>query len=398
MSIFPMKKNVFLLFSFFSALIANSQVLSTNNKVCTIYGQIDNYSEPIFVIKDANTLNKQKIERLNLNNQRFIFKTNLNNENTVKIFSLNKRNNTDTVFKVIISPTIDSVSLNIDGNDLNNIEINKKQTELDKIKYTKFKFQIEEEKDSIYKLIQNLNTSIRLVDSNSSRKIADSLESLNSLMSEKDSVGFNLDIEFIKNNPSSFQSLEILNYRTYRRPISIKIDSILTIFKTLHPLVKESVKGLEEINEINKQISLVKWGHAPAFSIINAKDKKLIKSNDIYSKSKITIIDFWASWCVPCREEFGALKEIYNTHINDINFISISTDSDVKLFQKALMEEKFPWINGLITKDIYYKFYIPAIPYKYLVDDKSNIIEVIRGGGKENMEYLNKIIRDYLKQ
>lgn len=124
----------------------------------------------------------------------------------------------------------------------------------------------------------------------------------------------------------------------------------------------------------------------------------MTKSNDIYSKSKITIIDFWASWCVPCREEFGALKEIYNTHINDINFISISTDSDVKLFQKALMEEKFPWINGLITKDIYYKFYIPAIPYKYLVDDKSNIIEVIRGGGKENMEYLNKIIRDYLKQ
>jgi thiol-disulfide isomerase/thioredoxin len=393
-----MKKNIFLLLSIFLVSIANSQVLSTSNKVCTIFGQIDNYSEPIFVIKNVSSLKRQKVERLNLINQRFIFKTNLNNENTVKIFSLNKRNNTDTVFKVFISPTVDSVSLNIDGNDLNNIEINKKQTDLDKIKFTKFKFQIEEERDSIYKLMQKLNTSIRLVDSNSSRKIADSLEVLNSLMSEKDSIGFNLDIEFIKNNPSSFQSLEILNYRTYRRPISIKIDSIFNIFKTLHPLVKESVKGLEEINEINKQISLVKGGHAPAFSIINANDKKLIKSNDIYSKSKITIIDFWASWCVPCREEFGALKETYKTHINDINIISISTDSDVKLFQKALMEEKFPWINGLITKDIYYKFFIPAIPYKYVVDDKSNIIEVIRGGGRENMEYLNKIIRDYLKQ
>ena len=396
--IISMKKIVFFLLSNFLVSFANSQVLSTSNKFCRIFGQIDNYTGPIFVIKNVNSLNRQKIERLNLNNQRFNFKTNLNNENTVKIFSLNKRNNADTVFKVFISPTVDSVSLYIDGNDLNNIEINKKQTELDKIKYTKFKFQIEEERDSIYKLIQNLNTSIRLVDSNSSRKIADSLESLNSLMSEKDSVGFNLDIQFIKNNPSSFQSLEILNYRTYRRPISIKIDSILNIFKTLHPLVKESVKGLEEINEINKQISLVKGGHAPAFSILNAADKKLIKSNDIYSKSKITIIDFWASWCVPCREEFGALKEIYNTHKNDINIISISTDSDVKLFQKALMDEKFPWINGLITKDIYYKFFIPAIPYKYLVDNKSNIIEVIRGGGKENMEYLNKIIRDYLKQ
>ena len=392
-----MKKNVFLLLSIFLVSIANSQELSSSNKFCTIFGHIDNYSEPIFVINNVNSLNRQKVERLSLINQRFIFKTNLNNENTVKIFSLNKRNKTDTVFKVFISPTVDSVSINIDGNDLNNIEINKKQTDLDKIKFTKFKFQIEEERDSIYKLMQKLNNSIRLLDSSSSRKIADSLEVLNSLMSEKDSIEFNLDIEFIKNNPTSFQSLEILNYRTYRRPISIKIDSILNIFKTLHPLVRESVKGLEEINEINKQITLVKGGHSPTFSIINANDKKLIKSNDIYSKSKITIIDFWASWCVPWREEFVALKETYKTHINDINIISISTDSDVKLFQKALMEEKFPWINGLITKDIYYKFFIPAIPYKYVVDDKSNIIEVIRGGGRENMEYLNKIIRDYLK-
>jgi hypothetical protein len=294
-----MKKNVFLLLSIFLVSIANSQELSSSNKFCTIFGHIDNYSEPIFVINNVNSLNRQKVERLSLINQRFIFKTNLNNENTVKIFSLNKRNKTDTVFKVFISPTVDSVSINIDGNDLNNIEINKKQTDLDKIKFTKFKFQIEEERDSIYKLMQKLNNSIRLLDSSSSRKIADSLEVLNSLMSEKDSIEFNLDIEFIKNNPTSFQSLEILNYRTYRRPISIKIDSILNIFKTLHPLVRESVKGLEEINEINKQITLVKGGHSPTFSIINANDKKLIKSNDIYSKSKITIIDFWASWCVP---------------------------------------------------------------------------------------------------
>jgi hypothetical protein len=186
-----MKKSFFLLLSIFLVSIANSQDLSTNNKVCTIFGQIENYSEPIFVIKNVNSLNRQKVEKLNLINHRFIFKTNLNNENTVKIFSLNKRNNTDTVFKVIISPTVDSVSVNIDGNGLNNIEINKKQTELDIIKYTKFKFQIEEERDSIYKLMQKLNTSISLVDSNSSRKIADSLEVINSLMSEKDSIGFN---------------------------------------------------------------------------------------------------------------------------------------------------------------------------------------------------------------
>ena len=81
-----MKKSVFLLLSIFLVSIANSQALSTSNKFCTIFGQIDNYSDPIFVIKNVNSLNRQKVERLSLINQRFIFKTNLNNENTVKIF------------------------------------------------------------------------------------------------------------------------------------------------------------------------------------------------------------------------------------------------------------------------------------------------------------------------
>ena len=393
-----MKSIILALFSFFWISIAHSQELFGSNKVCSIFGQIDNYSEPIFVMKFANTFNRQKVEKLNLINHRFIFKTNLSKENIVKIFSLKRGNNADTLFKVFISATVDLVSLNIDGNDLENIIINKKQTELEKINFTKFKFQIEKEIDSIYYLMNKLETSIRLIEPNGSRNISDSLEGLNALMLQKEAIRFNLDIEFIKNNPSSFQSLEILNYRVYRRPINIKIDSILNIFKALHPLIKESVKGSEVINTINKQIVLVKGGCVPSFSLINFIDKKSIKSNDIFSKSKITIIDFWASWCVPCREEFGELKKIYQTHINDINIISISTDNDVKLFQKAIKQENFPWVSGLITKDINNKFFIPAIPYKYIVDDKSNIIEIIRGGGKENTEYLKKIIRDYLKQ
>ena len=91
----------------------NSQALIGSNKVCSIFGQIDNFLEPIFVMKYANSFNRHKIEKLNIINHRFNFKTNLSNENIVKLFALKRGHNVDTLFKVFISATVDSVILNI---------------------------------------------------------------------------------------------------------------------------------------------------------------------------------------------------------------------------------------------------------------------------------------------
>ncbi|WP_212003243.1 TlpA disulfide reductase family protein [Chitinophaga sp. HK235] len=103
-------------------------------------------------------------------------------------------------------------------------------------------------------------------------------------------------------------------------------------------------------------------------------------------KGKYLLVDFWASWCGPCRQAIPKVKELYTAY-KDKGFevVSISIDTDKNAWKKAMADEKMPWEQLLSdNKDkTMEQFQFSGIPTMYLVDREGKIVERFTGYTEE---------------
>lgn len=138
-----------------------------------------------------------------------------------------------------------------------------------------------------------------------------------------------------------------------------------------------------ETNESSEQISFV-------MSDINGNQ---ISVKDEFSKYKITIVDFWASWCGPCRQEMPILVNIYNKYKEQgLGIIGISLDEDKAQWENTIKELNMSWtqlsdLQGW-NNSAAQMYGIQAIPFTIIVDNKGNIINYgLRGEALESFIY-----------
>lgn len=114
---------------------------------------------------------------------------------------------------------------------------------------------------------------------------------------------------------------------------------------------------------------------APDFTLETYEGKKITLSA-VTAANKLTLVDFWASWCGPCRGENPNVKAAYEKyHGKGLEIIGVSLDSDVKAWQKAVADDGLSWIQVMDidhkAADDYSIYYIPS---NFLLDSEGKIV------------------------
>ncbi len=217
--------------------------------------------------------------------------------------------------------------------------------------------------NSMFNDLSSLNSSRALSNSNAEK---DSLaKQLKAVEAEQQAR----EMRFLRRHPSSVIDYNIIEYRS-RTAKSAHIKEMLSL---LSPELR-ATDGMKKIEDFAERLSRTENG-APAPDFTLATDKGDSLSLSQY-RGKYVMIDFWASWCAPCRASFPAIAEIYGKyHPKGLEIIGLSLDRSEEAWRKAVKQENVPWPQVLDAKGVTAKVYaVSAIPHLVLVDPDGKIM------------------------
>lgn len=141
-------------------------------------------------------------------------------------------------------------------------------------------------------------------------------------------------------------------------------------------LIKRRVKSFYKKLEYQNKTKSIINSNILYFSLKDTKNK--LYNIEELNKNNYLLIDFWASWCAPCRKAIPDIKKLYHNYKDkNIRFITVSIDKDKSAWLKAIEQEKMDdfinlWDENGEVKKLYD---ISAIPFTILVSPEGKIIE-----------------------
>lgn len=125
------------------------------------------------------------------------------------------------------------------------------------------------------------------------------------------------------------------------------------------------------------------------------RDGKTVKLSSMIPQNEYVMLEFWASWCGPCRGEIPHLRKIHDKY-KDFTIVSISVDEKDADWRKAMKEENMSWTQGRLDKGIYGQgaktYNIQAIPMCLILDKEGRFYKTNMRGA-----YLDVFLNDLYK-
>ena len=190
-------------------------------------------------------------------------------------------------------------------------------------------------------------------------------------------------------------SVEMVAYELGYMKDNMTLEQLEQVFGQFDVKVQQSKwgKAIRESIELRQRIEPGRL--APEFTRAR-RDSSLVSLADY--RGKVVVLDFWASWCRPCRASFPWVREFYEEYREKgVEIIGVSIDENKASWEKALDEERLPWpqvideiekgrsrVGGL--------YHVLAVPMFVVVDKEGKIVVRAHMEKKELSAVVEKVL------
>lgn len=180
---------------------------------------------------------------------------------------------------------------------------------------------------------------------------------------------------FVNTHPDAFLSAEALNYIGGSR---IDYQQLQPLYAKLSPRIKATPLGQDLAVRIEKARKTMTGVVMPSFTSLDTA-RQPINLDDVVHHAKVTLVDFWASWCGPCRAENPNVVKAFNAfHDKGFDIISVSLDDNAEKWKAAIIKDGMPWHHASGLKKwqepVAVFFGIEGIPDNFLLDEHGKVV------------------------